>query len=262
MNWSMRFLGVGNAEARALGSAAAVLESDGLPVLLIDCGPGTLARYREIYGRDPEALYITHTHSDHIGDLESLFYRCAFDPALRGRVRVYVPVDVIALLHRKVAELGNWLAEGGANYWDVLQLVVVGDRFWHAGWQFESVEVRHHAPRWCFGLRLPGSFVYTSDTRPIPEVLRHVANAGETVFHDVALHANPSHSGVEELEREYPESLRLRMWLYHYASDTDAEILRTRGWQVATANTPIKLPDPLPAASAAASAKWAAGEGR
>ena len=34
---------------------------------------------------------------------------------------------------------------------------------------------------------------------PIPEVLERFAAGGETVFHDCALHGNPSHTGLADL---------------------------------------------------------------
>src|SRR4051812_37964011 len=62
MSFSLHFLGVGSAQAVELGSSGAVLERDGAPLLLIDCGPETLARYVELYDAPPPAVYITHTH--------------------------------------------------------------------------------------------------------------------------------------------------------------------------------------------------------
>ena len=59
-------------------------------------------------------------------------------------------------------------------------------------------------------LRLPGSMVWTGDTRPIPELLAYYAGAGELVAHDCALRGNPSHSGLDDLEREYPAELLSR----------------------------------------------------
>ena len=50
MNWHLHFLGAGAAHAVELGSSAAVLERDGEPLLLIDCGPDTLDRYLAAYG--------------------------------------------------------------------------------------------------------------------------------------------------------------------------------------------------------------------
>jgi len=39
--------------------------------------------------------------------------------------------------------------------------------------------------------------------RPIPEVLRQYAQTGELIAHDCGLTGNPSHSGIDDLEREY-----------------------------------------------------------
>lgn len=58
---SLRFLGVGNTQATELRSSAAVLENHDEPILLIDCGPDTLYRFRQRYGDiEPNALFILH----------------------------------------------------------------------------------------------------------------------------------------------------------------------------------------------------------
>ena len=125
------------------------------------------------------------------------------------------------------------LAEGGANFWDAFQLVPVGEAFWHDGVRLEVFPVRHHWPDTAFGLRLRGSVVWSGDTRPIPEMLARYADAGELVAHDCGLRGNPSHTGIDDLEREYPAELRRRMLLYHYASPADGEALAARGYAVA-----------------------------
>jgi hypothetical protein len=104
--------------------------------------------------------------------------------------------------------------------------------------------VRHHLPDTAFALRLPGSVVWTGDTRPIPEMLAKFADAGEVVAHDCALHGNPSHSGVDDLEREYPRELLARCVLYHYASPIDAQAMRARGHRVADAGERLALAEP------------------
>ena len=90
--WSLRLLGVGNASAAGrLGSAMATIERDGRPWLTIDCGAEGLSAYLAHYGEAPRALFVTHTHLDHIGGFERLF------------------VDAIALLHagESIVELGD-----------------------------------------------------------------------------------------------------------------------------------------------------------
>lgn len=241
MGWKLRLHGVGNASAVELGSAMATIERDDKPWLTIDCGGEGLTAYLDHYRQAPRALFVTHTHLDHVAGFERLFVDSYFDDSRRGRVRLYVPAPLVALLHRRVGDYPNALAEGGANFWDAFQVIPVGTSFWHDGLRLEVFPTRHHWPDTSFGLRLRGSVVWTGDTRPIPEVLAALADAGELVAHDCALHGNPSHSGIEDLEREYPRDLLDRCLLYHYASREDGERLSARGYRVARPGDVVAL---------------------
>jgi ribonuclease BN (tRNA processing enzyme) len=247
MSWSLRFHGVGNASAVELGSPMATIEREGAPWLTIDCGAEGLTACLAHYGEAPRALYITHVHLDHVAGLERLFVADYFDPARRGRTRLYVPATVVPLLHKRIGDYPNVLAEGGANFWDAFQLVPVGDAFWHEGVRLEAFPVRHHWPETAYGLRLRGSLVWSGDTRPIPEMLARHADEGELVAHDCALHGNPSHSGIEDLEREYPRELLERCLLYHYAGVADGDALAARGHRVARPGEVVALADPTAA---------------
>jgi ribonuclease BN (tRNA processing enzyme) len=246
MSWSPNFLGTGSAQAVELGSASAVIERDGRPLLLIDCGPDTLTRYLERYGDDPTAIYLTHVHMDHVGGLERLFYRHYFDPARRGSCRLFVPVELLPFLQERVANYPSVIAEGGANFWDAFRLIAVGRGFWLDGVWFDSFAVRHHRPRTAFGLGLRGCVVYTGDTRPIGELLASFGTGSELVAHDCGLVGNPSHTGLDDLEREYDAALRARLLLYHVGSAAHAAAMRARGARVAEAGTRYDLADPVP----------------
>lgn len=244
-DWTLRLLGVGNAAAVELGSAMATIERDGAPWLTIDCGGEGLTAYQHAYAGMPLALFMTHAHMDHIGGFERLFVDSWFDEARRGKVRLYVPVTLLPLLHQRVASYPNALAEGGVNFWDAFHVIPVSDHFWHEGLRLEVFPVRHHWPETAFGLRLRGSVVWTGDTRPIPEMLAKFADAGELIAHDCALQGNPSHSGIDDLEREYPPALLARCLLYHYASAADGEALRARGHRVGEPGQVVPLRAPL-----------------
>lgn len=244
MAWGLRFHGVGNASAIELGSPMATIERDGAPWLTIDCGSEGLSACLSHYRRPPRALFVTHTHLDHVGGFERLFVSEYFDPARRGRMPVYVPATVLPLLHQRVGAYPNVLAEGGANFWDAFHVIPVGDAFWHDGVRLEVFPVRHHWPETAYGLRLRGSVVWTGDTRPIPEMLRKHADAGELIAHDCGLHGNPSHSGVDDIEREYAPEVLSRCVLYHYASAADGEALAARGHRVARPGEVFALAEP------------------
>ena len=81
---------------------------------------------------------------------------------------------MVPLLHQRVGDYPNALAEGGANFWDAFQVIPVGASFWHDGVRLEVFPTRHHWPETAFGLRLRGSVVWTGDTRPIPEAVGEV----------------------------------------------------------------------------------------
>lgn len=242
MSWHLRFLGVGAAQAATLGLSAAVLERDDKPLLLIDCGAGTLDRYLATYGAPPTAVYITHTHLDHVGDMEWLFARLWFDPQLRGRTKIFVHAALLPWLHARVADYPRVLAEGGVNFWQAFRLLPCTRGFWLEGCWFDVFASRHHMPGTSYGLALEGCVVYTGDTRPIPEVLARNAAHGELVVHDCSLVGNPSHTGVEDLAREYPPELRARLLLYHYASAADGAALAAHGYRVGQPGERIALP--------------------
>jgi ribonuclease BN (tRNA processing enzyme) len=230
-SFGLRFLGVGGSHSEGLGPASAALECGGEALLLIDCGHGTPLRFHQRYQQWPRAVFVTHVHLDHIGGLEQLYSRVMLEGC--APVRLFVPSEIVHLLHQRLGSLGCSLAEGQSNFWDAFQIVPVSGGFWCAGRWFDVFEGRHHAPRFAFGLRLAGRFLYTGDTRPIPELLRHYGNTGERLFHDCALEGNPSHTGWDDIVREYDPALRRRMVLYHYESEAACERLESLGAIVA-----------------------------
>lgn len=246
MNWALHFLGTGDSGAvQTLGASAAVVEADGAPVLLIDCGPDVVDRYLARYDRAPEALYVTHTHLDHVGGFERLFGLLRYGPRAGTRTRVFTHAAVVPLLHGRVGDHPRVAAEGGVNFWDPFQLVPCTRGFWLAGQWWALFPTRHHAPGTSWGVALPGALVFTGDTRPIPEVLAQVAARGELVAHDCGLVANPSHTGLEDLARAYPAALRERLVLYHYGSVADGAALAAAGLRVARPGDTLALAPPL-----------------
>ena len=258
--WTLHFLGVGNAAAPELGSASVVLERDGEPLLMVDCGQEALSAYLACYGRPPPAVFITHIHMDHVAGFERLFVANFFGDKREAGTRLYVPAMLVPLLQGRVADYPNVVAEGAANFWDAFRLIPVSRGFWLEKYWFDVFPVRHHVPGTAYGLCLRGAFLYSGYTRPVPEVIAQYADGSMPLVHDCDLHGNPSHTGLPDLLREYSAEQIRQMIAYHYGSLADGAALAAAGLRVAKAGDRLPLPKPLAAAEAhAASAAAAAG---
>ena len=145
-------------------------------------------------------------------------WRSYFDEARRGNVQLYVPASVVPLLHQRVGDYPNALAEGGANFWDAFQVIPVGGAFWHDGVRLEVFPARHHWPETAYGLRLRGSLVWTGDTRPIPEMLAKFADAGEQRRARLRAARQSLAQRHRRSGARISAPLLRRCLLYHYAS--------------------------------------------
>jgi ribonuclease BN (tRNA processing enzyme) len=241
-HFAIRFLGVGNSHALELGCSSCVLEQDDKPLLLIDCGLDTLAAYVRTYDNSlPPAIFITHVHLDHIGGLENLFYKAYFDKNYAGKIKLFVPVKLIEVLHKRLADYPSILAEGDANFWDSFQLIPVSEHFWHQHLFFTVFPVRHHEFHSAYGIALTGIFLFTGDTRPIPEIINKFACHGELIFHDCCISHNSSHTGISEVKHHYRTEQLQRMVFYHYESERAAQYFEQQGYRVAQRNQLFQL---------------------
>ena len=252
--WTLHFLGVGNAAAPQLGSASIVLEKDDVPLLMVDCGQEAMTACMEQYGRPPPAVFVTHIHMDHVAGFERLFVANYFGNSGLPRTRLFVPAMLVPLLQGRVADYPNVVAEGFANFWDAFDVIPVSYGFWYQQLWFDVFPVRHHVPGTAYGICLPGTFLYTGDTRPIPETVAQYADGLMPLVHDCDLHGNPSHTGLADLLREYNDELRRQMIVYHYASLEDGNELRQAGLRVARPGDRFSLPSPREAVESHATA--------
>lgn len=222
----LTFLGSGSGSGHAMGNASAVLEYKN-KTLCIDYGYLTAPTFASHYKKLPDAVFITHLHMDHAGGLEPLFYSAMIEDS--APITLYVPAPIIPRLHEMFADNPNPWANEPVNFWDKFKLIPTTRQFFWEGLRFHPFEVRHHSPSTAFGLSLPGKFLFSGDTRPIPEAINRYASYGDKIFHDAGRYANPSHSGVDDLLNEYNEDIRQRLHIYHHNKPEDMAYVEEKG---------------------------------
>jgi ribonuclease BN (tRNA processing enzyme) len=151
------------------GSAQSGYLLEGRGKLLLDCGPGVLARLRET-GTRPDAIAITHWHLDHCGDLIPWAWLNAYSPeAGKSRPELWLPPG-------SAQELETFTTFWGVpRMWErafELREFAAGDPFEAAGFTVEAVRVPHYAMQ-AYGFRVSHDgkvLAYSGDSAPTEEL--------------------------------------------------------------------------------------------
>jgi ribonuclease BN (tRNA processing enzyme) len=153
------------------GSAQSGYLVEGPGKLLLDCGPGVLARLRET-GVVPDAIAITHWHLDHCGDLIPWAWLNAYSPqAGQSRPELWLPPG-------SEGELDTF-----ASFWGVprmwerafeLREFAPGEPFDAAGFKVEAARLPHYTME-AYGFRVRDSeggrlLAYSGDSAPTGEL--------------------------------------------------------------------------------------------
>ena len=147
-----------------------LVEGDGR--LLLDCGPGVLARLRELHDGWPrvDAVAITHFHLDHWGDLVPWIFGASFGPGREvPKPELWLPPGGMERLQSYGGELSFAerieTAFSPREYED-------GVPFRSAGFDVTPLRLEHYSEL-TFGMRVTnhgGTLAYSGDTGPSPRL--------------------------------------------------------------------------------------------
>ena len=150
------------------GAQSGYLIEDGGGRLLLECGPGVLARLRELDGAWPtvDAIVISHWHLDHWGDLVPWVWGNLNGPGRGGeRPELWLPPEG----HERIRDFGAQL--GWDDMFDqafVLHDYPEGEPFTAAGFTIVARRLPHYTLL-TFGLRVSNgarSLAYSGDCGP------------------------------------------------------------------------------------------------
>lgn len=204
-------------------SSAFVLLAADRPLLLVDLGGGVTRACRAALGEVPDALLITHNHSDHAAELPVVL---AVEAQRGRRLRVIAGPAVTPLLQQhRLAELARTdraLAEF-AEFVSAKEPVAAG-----GGFAIELLRTRHAEP--CYGFLLHDTagpvFAYGGDSG-YDAALYERLFAAPNVLIDARAEGSAEHAGFDEVAacaNTYPDR---DLWVTGYGSAADAPTLLT-----------------------------------
>jgi len=201
-----------------------LVASEGRRVLL-DCGPGVLARLRETEAWPTiDAIVISHLHLDHCGDLVPWLWGHVLGPAIgRPGPELHVPPAGLARIST-FAPLGRFL-----QVFDVHEYAD-GVPFSAAGHTITPRAVAHYVEP-AYGFRVEhGSAVlaYSGDTGPTPALVSLARDADVFLCEATLLAPNPEggtrgHLAAEEARDAFRLSGAKRLLLTHRPAERPLE---------------------------------------
>jgi ribonuclease BN (tRNA processing enzyme) len=197
-----------------------MLEEDGRR-LLLDCGPGVLARLRERWSwPEIDSIAVTHWHLDHWGDLVPWVWGQTLGPGEgTKKAELWIPPGGIEMLETIGSRLGQ--REMFSQAFD-LDEYGEGESFETAGFTVTPVRVLHYEML-AFGFRASANgtvLAYSGDSGPSDALVQLAEDADLFVCEATLLAPNPEggtrgHLAADEAVDAFERSRAKRLLLTH-----------------------------------------------
>jgi ribonuclease BN (tRNA processing enzyme) len=207
------------------GAQSGYLLESGGGRLLLDCGPGVLARLRQ---REPwpelDAIAITHWHLDHWGDLVPWVWGRMFGPGeTTKRPELWIPPGGGEMLETIGSRLGR--PDMFSSTFD-LHEYVDAERFETAGFEVTPERVLHYELL-AFGFRAAANgtvLAYSGDSGPSDALPKLAEEADLFVCEATLLQPNPEggtrgHLAADEAAEAFEAARAKRLLLTHRPSE-------------------------------------------
>ncbi len=214
---------------------------EGAGRLLLDCGPGVLARLREREGWPRvDAVVLTHFHLDHWGDLVPWIFGASFGAGRGGeRAELWLPPGGSEMLRSFGAKLAFGPQIDGVFH---VREYADGEPFKAAGFDVTPLRLLHYNVR-TFGLRVTdghATVAYSGDTAP-NDNLQELARDADVFLCEATLAApeppeERGHLTAEEAVAAFESSGARRLLVIHRPDELplNGQVERARDGQELT----------------------------
>ena len=218
----LHFIGDGSAFNLDDDNTAAYITA-GDALILIDCGEQICNRIIKkglLDGVSRVHLFITHTHSDHIGSLEGFIYYIT-----------YLTDKTLSVYYPHPSRLDKMMYMQGLE--KSYHTLFVPD--FVEGFRVEAVKQKHMFGAYGYFFYSEAfSFFYSGDTSVINRRAVNELREGkiDRIYHEVSYSSSPIHTPIADLEAAFLPSERDRVYLMHFANDENRKESLRRGFSI------------------------------
>ena len=231
----LKFLGKGGSDNQLQGNTSAYFIENRC-LFLIDCGENIferILRKQLLNDVDKVFIFITHTHSDHVGSLGSLIFHCYF----LKKIELNIVLSSNLLHYNDVKEL---LRIYGAreDWYRIIEPTSLNNKF-NSFNKMEYMSTKHVEQIPCYGLLFEtnnGIVYYSGDTKEINNIKELIISGKkiDKIYIDCTTTntENNVHYYIGKANEEIDDSIKNKVYCMHFNKPECIDIAKNYGFNV------------------------------